>query len=68
MPSVRDLQARSIRRDLDRSGDARGLETAAALDLLLTALKTRRGRDVFAAHATLLSKIDVGLTLFLQKG
>ena len=60
--------ATSIKRYLDRTGDDRGLETAAALDALLTALKTRRGRDVFAAHDTLLNKIDVGLTLFLQKG
>jgi hypothetical protein len=66
--SVRDPMATSVKRYLDRSGDDRGLETAAALDALLAALKTRRGKDVFAAHATLLNKVDVGLTLLLQKG
>jgi hypothetical protein len=68
MTLVRDPMAASVKRYLDRSGDDHGLETAAALDALLAALKTRRGRDVFAAHVSLLNKIDVGLTLFLQKG
>jgi len=65
--SVRDPMATSVKRYVDRSGDDRGLETATSLDALLAALKTRRGKDVFAAHATLLNKIDVGLTLFLQR-
>jgi hypothetical protein len=67
MVSVRDPLATSVKRYLDRSGDDRGLETAAALDDLLAALSTRRGKDIFAAHATLLNKVDVGLTLFQKK-
>jgi len=66
--SVRDPMATSVKRYLDRSGNDRGLETAAALDALLAALTTRRGKNVFATHATLLNKIDVGLTLFQQRG
>ena len=67
MVSVRDPMATSVKRYLERAGDDRGLETAAALDDLLTALTTRRGKDVFGAHATLLNKIDVGLTLLQKK-
>jgi hypothetical protein len=66
--AIREPATSITKQYLGEVGDKRGLGIGDALAAFLSALETRRGRDAFPAHATLLHKIDIDLTLALQAG
>jgi len=63
LPTVSDAITTSVNRFVAGTNNDNALDIASSLDVLLRTLAGKSARKPFAAHVTLINKLDVAMTL-----